>query len=93
MKLYTKQDLIDLVESLKNYTHESHSILGHDEREAKEFVDIFLKDRNPIELPSEEEIDAFINKNFISHGEDNWQRKYFKAGAKWIKDKIQGGNK
>lgn len=54
MKLYTKQDLIDLVESLKNYTHESHSILGHDEREAKEFVDIFLKDRNPIELPSEE---------------------------------------
>jgi hypothetical protein len=40
--LYTKQDLIDLVQSLKDYTHESHTILGHDEREASEFVDIFL---------------------------------------------------
>jgi hypothetical protein len=39
---YTKQDLIDLVESLKNYTKESHTILGHDDREPIEFVDIFL---------------------------------------------------
>ena len=56
MKLYTENDLIDLVQSLKDYTHESHTILGHDEREAKEFVDIFLKDRTPIELPSEESL-------------------------------------
>jgi hypothetical protein len=39
---YTKQDLIDLVQSLKDYTHESHTILGHDEREASEFVEIYL---------------------------------------------------
>jgi hypothetical protein len=39
---YTKQDLIDLVESLKDYTKESHTILGHDSRESSEFVDIFL---------------------------------------------------
>jgi hypothetical protein len=39
---YTKQDLIDLVESLKDYTKESHTILGHDDRESSEFVDIFL---------------------------------------------------
>ena len=39
---YTKQDMIDLVESLKDYTKESHTILGHDDREAIEFVDIFL---------------------------------------------------
>jgi len=40
--LYTKQDLIDLVQGLKDYTKESHTILGHDDREAIEFVDIFL---------------------------------------------------
>jgi hypothetical protein len=42
--LYTKQDLIDLVESLKNYTKESHTILGHDDREPIEFVDIFVNE-------------------------------------------------
>ena len=40
--LYTKQDLIELVQKLKDYTKESHTILGHDDREASEFVDIFL---------------------------------------------------
>jgi hypothetical protein len=40
--LYTKQDMIDLVQGLKDYTKESHTILGHDDRDAIEFVDIFL---------------------------------------------------
>ena len=81
MKLYTEEDLKKVI-----------SIYSE---EYKTSTDEILNELNltPIELPSEEEIDAFINKNFISHGEDNWQRKYFKAGVKWIKDKIQGGNK
>jgi prephenate dehydrogenase len=41
-----KQMLCDLVEQLKDYTNESKSILGHDEREPIEFVEIFLKERN-----------------------------------------------
>lgn len=45
---YNKQDLIDLVDDLKNYTAESHTILGHDDRDAREFVDIFLKNRKRI---------------------------------------------
>lgn len=44
---FSRQDLIDLVESLKDYTAESNNILGHDEREASEFVDIFLNGRTP----------------------------------------------
>jgi hypothetical protein len=36
-----KQKMIQLVQGLKDYTHESHTILGYDEREASEFVDIF----------------------------------------------------
>ena len=35
------QRLINLVQSLKDYTHESHAILGHDERDASEFVETF----------------------------------------------------
>ena len=68
MKLYTETDLIDLVQSLKDYTHESHSILGHDERDAKEFVDIFLKNRTPIEVPSDEEIVQDEEMYYIQNG-------------------------
>jgi len=38
-----RKQLIALVQSLMDYTTESHSILGYDERDASEFVDIFLK--------------------------------------------------
>lgn len=37
-----KEMLCDLVQSLKDYTLESQNILGHDEREPIEFVEIFL---------------------------------------------------
>ena len=36
-----REQMIDLVESLKDYTHENHVILGRDERESSEFVDIY----------------------------------------------------
>ena len=38
-----KDRMIQLVQGLKDYTHESHTILGHDERDASEFVDIFYE--------------------------------------------------
>ena len=43
----------------------------------------------PIELPSDEE----IGQEFKSSSE-NWEvRQALEVGAKWMKDKIQGGNK
>lgn len=36
-----KQKMIELVEELKDYTRESRNIIGFDEREASEFVEIF----------------------------------------------------
>ena len=39
----------------------------------------------PIELPSEEDI---VNKAL----EIQWSNTLFKDGAKWMRDKIQGGN-
>ena len=41
-KAMEKKQMIDLIQALKDYTYESHTILGHDEREAEEFVNIFL---------------------------------------------------
>lgn len=52
---FTKQDLIDLVQSLKDYTSEIHNVLGHDERDASELVDIFLTKRTPIAIEVEME--------------------------------------
>lgn len=37
-----RKTLIDFMQSIKDYTHESQNVLGFDEREAEEFVDIFL---------------------------------------------------
>ena len=43
----------------------------------------------PIELPSDEE----IGQEF-KHGSENWEvRQALEVGAKWMRDKIQGGNK
>jgi hypothetical protein len=39
-----KQRMIDLVQQLKDYTRESHNVLGFDEREASEFLEIFTKE-------------------------------------------------
>jgi len=36
-----KEHMINLVQDLKDYTRESSIILGHDEREASEFVEMF----------------------------------------------------
>lgn len=37
-----REQMIDLVQSLKDYTRESNNILGYDDREAYEFVDIYF---------------------------------------------------
>lgn len=43
---YSEQNMLDLIQSLKDYTAESNNILGHDEREPVEFLNIF-KDNQP----------------------------------------------
>ena len=38
---FSEADMLNMIQSLKDYTHESHSILGFDEREPKEFLEIW----------------------------------------------------
>ena len=59
----------------------------------KEFADeinaeTFMENLTPIELPSDEEICV----QFENYSE-NWEiRHALQVGAKWMRDKIQGGN-
>jgi hypothetical protein len=41
MQAYADSQLIEYTKQLMEYTHESKTILGHDERSAKDFVNIF----------------------------------------------------
>lgn len=50
-KEYTYENMVDLVNQLMDYTREGRTILGHDEREPSEFVDIFIEG-----LPKEDEV-------------------------------------
>lgn len=53
-KEYTYQNMVDLVNQLMDYTKEGRTILGHDEREPSEFVDIFIEG-----LPKEDEVNEW----------------------------------
>lgn len=37
--------MIDLIQMLKDYTNESNNILGHDERDAEEFLKIWEENK------------------------------------------------
>ena len=49
-----------------------------------------LKKLTPIELPSDEEIEEYLNGKYFS---DKMYREYFKLGSKWMKQQILNQNK
>jgi len=77
MKLYTEADLKKVI-----------SIYSE---EYKTSTDEILKELNltPIELPTDEEIEKEAS---VRHYGTNFKH-VFASGAKWMRDKIQGGNK
>ena len=66
-------------QSMKLYTEEElrKHLYNHDES--------FFEKLTPIELPSDEEIEKESLKSDFEYT--------FRNGAKWMRDKIQGGNK
>jgi len=53
-------------------------------------IDELIEILTPIEIPSDEEIeDASLEEN----NDDLSPAEEFQSGAKWMRDKIQGGNK
>lgn len=88
MKLYTEEQVLKMLEVYRDTDLYEHILT---------FEDI-LKTQTPIKLISDEEIDKEINNEYPLTGHvgidhRNYLRKVgYIQGAKWMRDKIQGGN-
>ena len=79
VKLYTEEQVKQMIDDAHN------GIDG--------YYDIFKK-HTPIEIPSDEEIHK-SSPHQISDSNNSWDIGFhngWKQGAKWMRDKIQGGN-
>jgi hypothetical protein len=96
MKLYSEEQLREVVRlSLEDA---EKSVIWSKESYPSKLADIIMKDLTPIELPSDEEIEESSLKWFMTANKreiifDLGWMKIFEAGAKYVIDKIQGGNK
>ena len=78
---------------MKLYTEEQVNKAMLDYIQGITRIDIF-NSLTPIELPSDEEIEKFANeyvKNKWEYAQDE-NKESFVECAKWMRDKIQGGN-
>ena len=79
MKLYTEEQIIKVFEKYGNMSAIN----------ARNILDL----SESIELPSDEEIGKLRDEHIPIDEENMWsERFYFTIGAKWMRDKIQGGN-
>ena len=83
-KLYTEEQLVNTIEAIRDY------LKNYPEKFHESMIEKHLKNLEPIELPSDEEIERKIEYTI---------QKEFKIGslafvdrAKWMRNKIQGGN-
>ena len=77
MKLYTEEQVKQIQQAI---------LCNH--KDAIMDENYCLNVTTPIELPSDEE----IGQEF-KHGSENWEvRQALEVGAKWMRDKIQGGD-
>ena len=86
MKLYTEEEVVKLLDKYTALT--------------KIGAEFYLNKMTPIELPSDDEIEAHVEDDFINAIEIHkyseeaqlLMKAMCKAGALWMRDKIQGGN-
>ena len=89
MKLYTEEQLLNTIKAVRLYDN-----VEDDEKVANERIEKHLKALQPIELPSDEEIREerllqFPDSEYANRAND---RLAFYCGAKFVINKIQGGN-
>jgi len=79
MKLYTEQQVIEMIEK---------------SRQTGLTSEYLILTTTPIELPTDEQIGEGRDEHIPIDEKDMWsERFYFTVGAKWMRNKIQGGNK
>ena len=74
-------------QSMKLYTEEQVKQMIEKSRETGLTAEFFILTTPPIELPSDEEINKRKGFEYPANQQDA-----FEEGAKWMRDKIQGGN-
>jgi hypothetical protein len=77
-------------QTIKLYTQEQVKLMIDDAHNGVDGYYDILKNHNPIELPSDEEIHE-MGKDVIIYNDT--KRGWFIEGLKFMRDKIQGGNK
>ena len=86
MKLYTEEQLLNTVKSIRHYDE------VYDEKVANERVEKHLKALQPIELPSDEEIENMAIEYFNYAEGIEYEKGFYKIGAKMAINKIQENN-
>ena len=79
MKLYTEEQVIEMTKAACTAGHNNDAFI---------FLEVY-KNITPIELPSDEEIEA--SKFPLNSPEQELYNDGWEEGAKWMSDKIQGG--
>ena len=87
MKLYTEEQLRNSMLSMKTYIQKYH------ESVIDSIIEKHIKALGVVELPSDEEIIAKSKQEPDNSDIETAARIGYVAGAKWMRDKIQGGNK
>jgi hypothetical protein len=77
----------------KLYTEEQVKVMIDDAHNGVDGYYDILKNHNPIELPSDEEIKKIMELDDMEFDEFDPYHVSHLDGAKWMRDKIQGGNK
>lgn len=87
MKLYTEEQVLNSMLSMKTY------IEKYDKSVIDTIVEKHLKSLGGIEIPSDEEIEKEARYSTLGWGYEFGMNDGFKKGAKFVIDKIQGGEK
>ena len=86
-KLYTEEQLVNTIEAIRDY------IKNYPEKFHESMIEKHLKNLAPIELPSDEGIRKIMELDDMEFDEFDPYHLAHLEGAKWMRDKIQGGNK
>jgi hypothetical protein len=78
VKLYTEEQLLNTADAIRDY------LKNYPEKFHESMIEKHLKNLTPIELPSDDEIDNYARLSGLVHP-------FVSRGAKWMRDKIQGG--
>jgi hypothetical protein len=98
MKLYTEEQLVNTIDAIRDY------LKNYPEKFHESMIEKHLKNLEPIELPSDEEIDRESEVLYpINKGGSMWmpsrydidkknRQEGFLDGAKWMRNKMGGKN-